>query len=293
MSILLGCVEAKPKGCYDCPDDSPNRIIHGALVKKGTVIRTDTAANMLADLLAAERSCNAYIMRNVNGTKADPTFAEGPGQGKQTSRVQAASHTISYMEFNYANTKTVEWYNYMIDAAANFYLIYFTEGKAWFAGRKNSAGTFVGAPVKILPKDPITDDNTTFITAMIDVSWNQKGNPVPYEADDDGLSACALLFDYDELAGIANQSGSEATVVGETITVDVDGLINVQLDTGVTLDSVEVVEGTLPDGVSVSINTDVVVIGGNPTETGTFEVTISAANACGVAGQFTVTIVVE
>lgn len=293
MSILIGCTTAKPKGCNDCPDDSPNRIIHGALVKKGTVIRTDTKANMLADLLAAELACNAYIMRRINGTKADPTFAEGPGQGKQTNRVQAASHTISYMEFNYANTKMVEWYNYMIDAAANFYLIYFTEGKAWFAGRKNNAGTFVGAPVKILPKDPITDDNTTFITAMIDVSWNQKGNPVPYEFDDDALEACPQLFDYDELAGIQNQSGSEADVSDTTITVDEDGLINVQLDTGITLDSVEIIEGELPSGVSVSINSDVIVIGGNPTETGTFEVTISAANTCGLAGQFSVTIIVE
>lgn len=280
MSIF-GCTDDAVRRCDDCVTEEANRIIHVAFVKKGTTINTSTAALLSSTLLAAELACNAFIIRNVNGTKDAPSIQEGKGAGKQTTRILGKQHTINFTDFNYVSN--ISFWNAFERSAIGYDMYYFTDSKAW---------KVTGAQISVAASDPITDDNSTFIEGTVMAKWTQKGNPLAYDATTDDFESCQELFDGTSLTWV-NRSGGDSVISGSTITQDEDSLINVAADTDANISSVEIEEGVFPTGVSVSYSGQGIVISGTPTETGTFEVTIRASNACGIAGLTTVTIIVE
>jgi len=277
---LFGCTTNPVRRCDDCVDEELNRIIHVAAVRKGTsTINTSTAALFASSLLAAELACDAVIIRNVNGTKDAPTVQEGKGAGKQNTRILAKQHTINFVDFNYM--KNVGFWNDFENASQNYDVYYFTDSKGWVV-----SNTRVSASAA----DPITDDNTTYIEGVITIKWAQKGNPLPYDADTDALEECQVLFDFDALAGFVNRSGSTAIISGNVITNDAGDSMSIGLDTNVVLSSVSIDEGTLPTGLSISIQDQGIIISGTVAAATSQIVTIRATNACGIAGVFDLTI---
>lgn len=277
---LFGCTTNPVRRCDDCVDEELNRIIHFAAVRKNTsTINTSTPALFASTLLAAELACNAIIVRNVNGTKDAPSVQEGKGAGKQNTRILAKQHTISFVDFNYI--KNVGFWNDFENASQNYDVYYFTDSYGW---------PVVDTRVSASAADPITDDNTTYIEAMITVKWSQKGNPLPYAADTDALEACQVLFDYDELDGFVNRSGSTAVITSTTITNDAGDSMSIGLDTDVVLSDVIIDSGTLPTGLSVYIQDQGIIISGTVASPTSSTVTIRASNACGISGQFDLTI---
>jgi hypothetical protein len=278
---LFGCGDQAPRSCDNCPEDELNKIVHVAFVRKGTAINTSTPALFISTLLTAELNCNAFIIRNVSGSKPKPTSKEGKGAGKQIKRILAKEHSIDVIDFNYV--KNVAFWNDIEQSAANYDMYYFTDTYGWVV---------TNTQLSINPMDEITDDNTTFIEGSFIVSWAQKGNPLPYKANVDSLQECQELFDGSELTWI-NQSGTESTIIGNEVTIDINAPLAIGVDTGVTLDSVSVEDGSLPTGLTVDVDGENIEISGTPTVAGTSNLILRASNACGVSGEISVTIVVN
>lgn len=280
MSVF-GCQTQSPRSCDACPEDELNKIVHVALVKRGTTITTTTAALFTSTLLAAELACNAFVIRNVSGTKAAPTAKEGKGPGKLIKRILAKEHSIEFIDFDYVNNVSF-WNDFEINSV-NYALYYFTDTYGWVAST-----TFISTNAK----DPISDDNTTFIEGTIGITWTQKGNPLPYKANVDGLATCQNLFTY--TSPFINQSSSAATIVGDTITIAHSATLSARYNTSVSaLSDVSIIsDDQLPTGITLSVSTTYIVLSGSTTETGTYNLTIKAENACGVSTDFDITLIV-
>ncbi len=280
MASLFGCTNTSPRSCDDCPIEERNKLIHVAFVKKGTTINKTTAALYMSTLLAAELACNAFIIRNVSGEYDGGTLAEGTGPGKLVSRVLGGTHIVTFTDFNYVGNE--EFWNSFKSSSQNYEMHYFTDTRGWH----------VDKPISIAPKPAVTADNQTFMEASIVAKWSSKDNPISYLANVDDLETCQALFIFDDLAGYVNESNSLATLAGSLITLDSGDVINTYLDTAITLDEVEVKEGTLPTGISVSVSGTKIYITGSSVATGTYLVTLRASNVCGVSGEFETTIVI-
>lgn len=281
-TTLFGCGTQTGRSCDNCPEDELNKIVHVAFVRKGTSIDTSTPSLFISTLKAAELACNAFIIRNVSGSKPKPTSKEGKGAGKQIKRILAKEHSIDVTDFNYL--KNVDFWNDLEQSAINYNMYYFTDTYGWEV--KNTQ-------LSVNAMDEITYDNTTFIEGSFVVSWTQKGNPKPYKANVDDLQDCQALFDGESLVeGWINQSSSTATIIGDEISVDKDSIIAVAIDSGADLDSAIVEDGSLPTGVVLSVEGQNIKLTGTPTVAGVYALILRASNPCGVSGEVSVTITV-
>lgn len=278
---LFGCFDTPPRSCDDCTEDERRKIVHVAFIKKGTVIDKSTPVLLSSTLKAAELLCNAIIIRNVSGEYDGGTFTEGPGPGKQITRINGGTHQIVFTDFNYI--KNVAFWNGFKRVSQNYYMIYFTDTYAWL----------VTEPVTVLPKPAFDRDNQAYIEADITVKWSSADNPQNYKADVDALSECQALFDIEDTTGLEPVSGNQATISGLDVTVDSGDNINIMVDTGVDLSTVEVISENKPAGLTVDTSLSDIRLYGSVAAAGVYPLTIRASNACGVSGEFTVTLIVE
>jgi hypothetical protein len=281
MATLFGCEEDYPRSCDDCPIEERKKIIHVAFVRSGVTIPTTSASALNTALLAAELACNAVIIRNVSGEYDGGTFVEGAGPGKQISRILGGTHNAIFTDFNYVGNES--FWNAFKRKSQNYYMIYFTDTRAWV----------VPNALTVLPKPAFDRDNQGFIEADITVKWSSADNPVSYLADPDALNNCQVLFDFDTLDGFEQNSGDESTIDGTSISIDEDDNMNIYVDTEATIASVEVTSGTLPTGLTIEVSGTAILISGSPSVAGTYDLTIRASSACGVSGEFSITITVN
>lgn len=275
---LFGCNEegSNPRVCSNCSTDEPNRIIHLALVKNGSVV-VETGAGLVNSLLALEKTCEATIIRNVNGTMGEAAYQSGKGAGKQISRILSGTHSISITDFDMVNN--IEFWNAMISSAKNYTMYFFTSSIAWV----------VKKPLTISPSVPITDALDTFIEGMIKIDWSQKGLPTTLavtEANVDKLDECQELFESD---GLINETGSDATISvdGFGISVISSEDVNCSLVSPTPIEELTIV-GTVPTGLTVTISQDKlkVRIVGIPTVDGISSISVLVSNACGISSEF-------
>jgi hypothetical protein len=254
-----------------------------AFVKKGTSINT---ASVITSLLQAELACNAFIVRNTNGTYDGGTAQQGKGQGRQPQRMLSKRHIATVTDFAYIDNYEF-WKNIEV-GATGYDLYFFTENKAW---------EVKGVSLSIEAKMPITDNNETFIESAISIQWSKRENPKPYDAVTTSLDECQELFVEEDLTGFENVSGgSVVAITGDLLNqlaADTGDTFSVQIDTGETLEAAELTSGTLPTGLAISISGSKIRILGAASETGTFEITIKATNACGISGYVTATITIS
>jgi hypothetical protein len=281
MATLFGCEEEVPRSCDDCPVEERKKIIHTAFVRSGVTIPTTSASALMTALKAAELACNAVIIRNVSGEYDGGTFTEGAGPGKQISRILGGTHNAIFTDFNYVGNES--FWNSFKRKSQNYYMIYFTDTRAWF----------VPNALTVLPKPAFDRDNQGFIEADITVKWSSADNPVSYLADPDQLNNCQVLFDFSETDGFEANSGDSSTINGEDVSIDEDDNMNIYVNTGVTLASVELESGTLPTGLTLDVFGTAITITGTPTVAGEYPLTIRASNSCGVSGEFSIIITVE
>jgi hypothetical protein len=283
FSNPFACYNTPSRACEDCVTDELNKIVHVALVKRGTPIGTSTIS---ADILTAELAGNAYVIRNVSGAYDGGKGSFGKGLGKQLKRLLSKAHTLTFIDFSYvANTQY--WID-MENQASNFDLYFMTDTQAWVV---------TNAFLSIEAMGKITDANETFIEADISVSWSKKANPLNYTTSVDSLATCQQLFDGTTVSFL-NVSGSTGTIVpGVTDEIDLTrsaSSLNSRLQTGINLSSVAVVSGTLPTGLLLSYSGPYITLTGTTTQlAGTYTVVIKGANAVGVAGSKTVKFVIS
>lgn len=282
LGSVFSCAAPPSRSCDDCPEDELNKVVHVGFVKRGTSIGT---ATITTDLLAAELAGNAYIIRNVSGSYDGGKGTYGKGLGKQLKRLTSKAHQLSFIDFNYVSNAA--FWSDMEASASNYDLYFFTDTKGWVVQN---------AFVSIEATGKVTDDNTTFIEADILVTWVKTQNPLPYTTDVDSLATCQLLFDGNSVS-FANISGSTATIVTGA-TDEIDGVhastvVNARLNTGLALSAVEVVDGTLPAGLTLGYTGNFITLTGTPTTSGTSTVIIRGSNATGVAGEKTVRFVIS
>lgn len=276
---LLGCNNTEPvMRCTDCSDEKSNRILHVAYVKRGVTIPTNS---IITSLLAAELAGNAYIDRQVNGEYDGGTFSDRIGRAKQDTQNGSAVHNVVYTSFTPITNRP--FHNDFKKVASNYYMIFFTDGVANYAN----------SPLRFMPSAPITRDLNTFIETNITVRWTNEDLPEVYLVDETPLELCPTLFTFDE-DNLFIQSGADGTLVGDTVTIDVDGALDVRYDAFTALASAELDSDSddLPAGVELSVSGNALVISGTPTETGTFELIVICRNTTGVAGVVTITLVV-
>lgn len=276
---LIGCNNQGPRLNEDCFDNGEaNRIVHAAFVRKGTTISIASAAALKTDILAAELAGNAYIIRNVNGTKAAPSIKEGKGAGLQVKRIVGKEHSITAVDIQYINN--VQFWNDFENNASNFDLYYWTTNLVWKT---------VPTALSVAVSDPITDDITTEIEASFTVTWSQKGNPLNY------LSAAVDFVQSQQLAFANLTVGAgvnESTIAGAVLTLagvadDVSILINfTPAATTYTLAGGSV----LPTGLTLSTAG---VLAGNNSTNGTYRFSVIGTNAFGIQGQQEITIVIS
>lgn len=284
---LFGCDSGGlVRSCNDCTADEPNRIVHVAFVRKGATVN-ETESGLITSLLALELTCDAYIVRNVNGTMAEASYQTGKGFGKQINRVLSGTHSITITDPDIINNIKDFW-NPSIANAQNYNMYFFTSSYGWA----------VKKPLSISPSAAITDDITTFIEGNIKIDWSDKGLPVPIKIGEDNvdlLEDCQPLFVNE--TGFTKGVGDESTLSSGNLTATLPSgdTLNISLSSGSTaIDSVSVTNGTLPTGVTASVaaNGLSVILAGTPTVDGTYAFSLRAANACGVAAEFVVKIVV-
>lgn len=281
MSIF-GCTEDITRDCQECVTDEPNRIIHVAFVKKGTAINT---ASLTTSLKQAELACNAFIVRNVNGTYDGGTAQQGKGQGRQPQRMLSKRHIATITDFAYIDN--YEFWKNLEVGATGYDLYFFTENKGW---------VITGVSLTIEAKMPITDNNETFIESAISIQWSKRENPKPYDATTTDLDECQDLFLQASLEGFENISGSTVSITGSLLNqlgVDQNATFKVSIDTGETLSTAVLSSGTLPTGLTLSVEGTLVKIIGAATQIGTFDITIKASTSCGISGFIEATITVE
>lgn len=283
FSTLFSCYNTPSRGCEDCVTDELNKVVHVAFVKRGTTIGTST---IVADIMTAELTGNAYVIRNVSGAYDGGKGSFGKGLGKQLKRLVGKSHSLTFIDFSYV--ANVQYWSDMENQAANYDLYFCTDTYAWVVAN---------AFLSIEAMGKITDDNQTFIEGDIAVTWSKKTNPINYISSVDSLATCQQLFNGDALS-FANQSGSTATIVPGVIDeidlVRISSSINARLQTGINLSSVSVVSGTLPTGLTLSYSGPYITLTGTTTlAVGTYTIVIKGANSVGVAGQKTVKFVIS
>jgi len=282
MSIF-GCAEDVTRDCQECVTDEPNRIIHVAFVKKGTAINT---AALATSLQQAEKACNAFIVRNTNGTYDGGTAQQGKGQGRQPQRMLSKRHIATITDFAYIDN--YEFWKNMEVGATGYDLYFFTENKGWVV---------TGVSLTIEAKMPITDNNETFIESAVSIQWSQRENPKPYDATTTSLDECQDLFLQSALAGFENMSGGSVVAITGSLlnqlAAETGDTFSILIDTDEDLSSATLTSGTLPTGLVLSVlGTDVRIIG-SASETGTFDITIKVVNACGIAGYIDATITIS
>lgn len=276
---LINCNDLSPRLNEDCFDNGePNRIVHVAFKKKGTVISTLSAASFKTDILAAELAGNVYIIRNVNGTKAAPSIKTGKGAGLQTVKIVGKEHSITAVDIQYINN--VKFWNAFENNASNFDLYYWTTNYVWET---------IPTSISVAVSDPITDDITTEIEATFTVTWSQKGNPLNYPsaAVDFVLSQQLVFATLTAGAGV-----NEATIAGSVLTLagvndDVSILINF---TPAALTYTLAGGSVLPVGLTLSTAG---VLAGNTSINGTYRFSVIGTNAFGIQGQQEITLVVS
>lgn len=277
---LIGCNNQSPRLNEDCFDNGEaNRIVHTGFVRKGTTIATTSAAAFKTDMLAAELAGNAYIIRNVNGTKAAPSIKEGKGAGLQVKRIVGKEHSITAVDIQYINN--VQFWNDFENNASNFDLYYWTTNYVWKT---------IPTALFVAMSDPIGDDITTDIEASFTVTWSQKGNPLNYpSAAVDFVQSQQLAF-----ANLTAGAGTnESTIAGAVLTLagaTDDVSININFTPAAT--TYALASGsTLPTGLTLSTAG---VLGGNTVvANGTYRFSVIGTNAFGIQGQQEITLVVS
>ncbi len=285
---LFGCDSGGlVRACNDCTEDEPNRIVHMAFVKKAATVN-ESESGLVNSLLALEKTCDAYIVRNTNGTMTAATYNTGKGSGKQISRVLSGTHSITIIDFDIIDNIEQFW-NRSISNAQNYYMYFFTSAIGWK----------VKAPLSISPAVPITDDITTFIEGSIKIDWSDKGLPLPVKVGGDNvdlLAPCSVLFT--NTVGFLNRSGSMAAISADGLTINLHSgdSLNAGLSSGsVVMSEVDITSGSLPTGINVLLSTDgkSIILTGTSTSIGTYNIAIRGTNACGVGAEFQVKIIIS
>lgn len=278
MPIICQSKDAPPRRQNNCFDEGePNRIVHTAFVKKGTPIDKSTPALYKAAILAAEIAGNAVIIRNITGTKADPSIKTAPGAGLQSTKTVGKEHTISAIDPQYVDN--VAFWNGIENSGGLYDLYYWTTNKVWIPITKG---------LSIVVSDPITDDITTEIAAKFTVTWSQKTNPLPYDSQAQDFVEGPTLAFTTITAGIGT---NEATFSGSTITLagvndDVSAQINFS-PIGATYELDD--DSVLPLGLTLSRTGE---INGAITLNGTYRFTILSYATNGFQGVQEITLIV-
>lgn len=284
---LFGCDNIIGRACNDCPEKENNKIIHLALVKKGTSVDLTNPATIISNILAAEAACNAFIVREISGAYDGGTLTEGKGPGKATTRVTGGEHVLTFTDFNYL--PNAGFWNTVKYAGRNYDMYYFTSNYVWVV--KNTG-------LSINPKPAVTDDIKTNIEAEVSIKWSSSDNPLPYLANVDSIEACVPLFDTTSKHFTAGSADASVIVAGSDTVADqvsatTSQAIHIIYNAAVPFSTFEVVSGPLPTGLVLSKTGNTVRINGTATSTGTTDVVIKVANDCGVSADFAVTFVIS
>lgn len=281
MSVF-SCSTTPSRSCGDCIEEELNKVVHAAFVARGTSIDT---SSIVDDLLTAELTGSAYIIRNVSGGYDGGKGSFGKGLGKQIKRLLGKAHTLTFIDFDYVSN--AQFWADMELSASNYDLYFFTDTKGWVVAN---------AYLSIEAQAPITDDNQTFIEGTIVVTWSKKNNPLNYDTNVDDLASCQQLFDGAALH-FSNQSGSTATIItGTTDEIDMTRITTslvAHLNTAISLESAEVLSGTLPTGLTLGVSGNYITLSGTTTQAiGSYTVIVKGSNAVGVSGQKTIKFVI-
>lgn len=170
---IVNCITQHVYVSAGCYDGESNKIIHVLFVQKGEVVDFTSPSTLLSSITALIGAEKALFIPNVSGSKGAASTKEGKGAGRAVKRILNKEHSMNYVDFQYIDN--VPTYNALEVNANNYYLLYWTTNYIW--------KTNINSPVSVKADDVITDDNGTTIEATINVSWNQKGNPLPYESN--------------------------------------------------------------------------------------------------------------
>lgn len=165
---FVNCIEQPAHVSDGCYDGESNKIIHVAFIKKGNAVIWTDATTIETSINTLVTQSNAVIVRNISGSKSAASTKEGKGAGRAVKRILGKEHSITYVDLQYVDN--ILFYNALEVNSTNYYLVYWTSNYAW--------RTDVNAPLFVKADDIITDDVTTSIEAVINVSWSQKGNPI-------------------------------------------------------------------------------------------------------------------
>lgn len=263
----------------------PNKIIHLAFVRNGVVLDRSSATAYTLSLLAAELACNAIVIRNISGTYDGGEAQMGPGRGRQSETVLGYNHAIDFID--YEAVDNIAFYDDLAKNMAGYYFVYFTANLAWD----------VETTATLVPKSPVTDDNSTQIQLTNRITWRKDTHPRAFRVDTLSLDCCQALFDAED-AEFVNVSGSTAGVFGLEVEATVGNSVVVELNvpSGVKVDSATVVApALLPAGLTLAVkpNGSGIRISGVPTAAGRVEVPLVVQNKCGVAATLDTVFVVS
>lgn len=182
MSVYYptGCDALVPSHyCDSCESPELGRVSSVAFIKNTFTFTDPTSA---AEWQAGFAAGDIFLIPFTNGTFDGGAEVEGPGFGRQATRITGYNFQVVYQDPNYRNN--CEFYNAMKNSRAY---------KFAFATQTQIHLTDV--VVSVIPKNPVQDDPSSVVTWSVTVKWSGQDLPCPVDVPEGIFDACVALSD--------------------------------------------------------------------------------------------------
>lgn len=173
------CDQAVPDHvCVGCPSDD---VEHGR-IRGLAFIDKDYLPTLIADPTDATKwtagivDKKIIIIPEVSGSYDGGSPVEGPGYGDEVSRLIGYNFTLNYKDPSYK--ENAAFYNAM-KYSKRHVIAFRTETQTHLAEK----------PVRVTPKNPVTDDITAEVVWDVEAKWSQADIPAPFDTPD-GVFDC-------------------------------------------------------------------------------------------------------
>lgn len=164
-----------PSGCeVDIPDYTcdPCEALEKGRIGTAGFIKTSfefTDPSNPTEWQAGINSKDIIVIPEVVGSFDGGTEVEGPGYGRQATKLLGYNFTSNFRDPNYK--RNVAFYN-LLKNSRNYRYFYVTETQVHITDN----------PVSIIPKTPVTEDLNSDVAVDVTVKWDGNDMPLPYDA---------------------------------------------------------------------------------------------------------------
>lgn len=173
-----GCDELVPAHvCDPCEEAEKGRISSIAFVKDTFAFTNITSP---VEWRAGFLSGDIILIPEVIGSYDGGAEQEGPGYGRQLTKLTGYNFSLTYKDPNYKNN--CDFYN-SLKRARNYKVAFVTSSQVHLSDDV----------VQVIPKNPVTDDLNSDVVWEVLVKWNSVDLPCPNNVPANIFELCTML----------------------------------------------------------------------------------------------------